>query len=62
MIEYVGVNTQKKRLMNFESKLEKDLQETTNALVTQMKKHSLLSNQNIALMAPIENHLLNCFD
>jgi hypothetical protein len=30
--------------LNFESKLEKDLAETTNSLVKHMKSHSLLSS------------------
>ena len=33
-----------KKMLNFESKLEKDLEETTGALVGHMKKHSILSN------------------
>ena len=45
---------EKQSLLNFESKLEKDLQDTTQALVNQLKNHSLLSKQNIKLMDPIE--------
>ena len=49
-----------KSLLNFESKLEKDLQGTTASLIAHMKSHSLLSSQNIPLMLPIENHLQEC--
>lgn len=51
-----------KSLMNFESKLEKDLQETQGALISQLKKHSVLSSQNITLMKPIEKLLTDCFE
>lgn len=51
-----------KSMLNFESKLEKDLNETTSALVGHMKKHSILSQNNITLMKPIEKLLLGCFD
>lgn len=60
-VEYVGMNHNKK-LLNFESKLEKDLQDTTGALLNHMKKHSILSSQNITIMRPIEKHLQSCFD
>ena len=49
-----------KSLLNFESKLEKDLQGTTASLIAHLKSHSLLSSQNIPLMLPIENHLHEC--
>ena len=49
-------------LLNFESKLEKDLQDTTTSLINRMKGHSLLSNDSIPLMQPIENCLLSSFD
>ena len=51
-----------KSMMNFESKLEKDLQETTDALVSQLKRHNILSNQSMTLMKPIEKMLHQCFD
>jgi hypothetical protein len=34
-------------LLNFESKLEKDLAETTNSLINHMKSHNLLSSQKL---------------
>jgi hypothetical protein len=37
-------------LLNFESKLEKDLQDTTASLINRMKSHSLLSSESIPLM------------
>lgn len=49
-------------LLNFESKLEKDLQDTTASLMNRMKGHSLLSNDSIPLMQPIENRLLSSFE
>lgn len=49
-------------LLNFESKLEKDLQDTTASLMNRMKGHSLLSNESIPLMQPIEDRLQSSFD
>ena len=49
-------------LLNFESKLEKDLQDTTASLLNRMKSHSLLSSESIPLMQPIENRLMSSFD
>lgn len=60
-IQYQGMQKMKS-MLNFESKLEKDLSETTSALVGHMKKHSILSQNNITLMKPIEKLLLGCFD
>lgn len=60
-IEYQGMQKMKS-MLNFESKLEKDLSETTNALVGHLKKHSILSQSNITLMKPIEKQMMNCFD
>jgi len=48
--------------LNFESKLDKDLEETTTSLKDRMKKHSLLSFQNLPFMQTIENCLHQCFD
>lgn len=53
---------QKKKMLSFESKLDKDLHETANALMGHMKKHSILSDQDISLMKPIDKHLEGCFD
>ena len=51
----------KQNLFNFESRLQSDLQTTTSSLINHMRDHSLLSNQNIPLMQPIENCLKDCF-
>lgn len=48
-------------MLNFESKLEKDLQDTTQSLINKLKTHSLLSNQNIKLMEPVEEVLHDSF-
>jgi hypothetical protein len=47
-------NVEKQSLLNFESKLEKDLQDTTQSLINQLKNHSLLSKQDIKMMDPVE--------
>lgn len=51
-----------KKLLNFESRLDKDLGETTTQLVEHMKSHSLLSRENLPLMRPLEKALLASFD
>lgn len=51
-----------KKLLNFESRLDKDLGETTAQLVDHMKSHSLLSRENLPLMKPLEKALLASFD
>ena len=46
-----------RQLLNFESRLEKDLNKTTKELVEHMKSHSLLSKENLTIMAPLEASL-----
>ena len=50
-----------KGLLNFESKLEKDLAETQNSLINHMKSHNLLSSSKLAIMLPIEECLHDSF-
>jgi hypothetical protein len=50
-----------KALLNFESKLQNDLNSTTSSLIEHLKSHSILSDENLPLMKPIENCLKDCF-
>lgn len=48
--------------MNFESRLDKDLQSTTAQMIDHMKSHSLLSKENVDLMLPLESAMKESFE
>lgn len=49
-MESFHANNNAKNIINFESQLDKDLQQTQGALINHLIKHSLLSNGDIAPM------------
>lgn len=49
-------------MLNFDSRLEEDLKKTSAEFIRHMKSHSLLSDNNLALMRPLERAMARSFE